>query len=65
MKRKEAIHKIKYLLDNLNSICSTQLQSEAILNELEKVGMLPPKVQKIKKYNNIMEYIELVNEWEE
>lgn len=64
MKKKEALYKIKNILDNLKDVCSHKLQSEAILNELERSGMLPPTVKKLKNYDNKIELVEDVNEWE-
>lgn len=68
LKKTEAIYKVKSILDNLNGICTTNLQAEAIINELERVGMKPPQVQKLKKYKDdfrMLELIENVNEWED
>lgn len=67
MERKDVVLKIKNILDNLEGVCSTKLQGEAILNELERVGMLPPSTKKLKKYETdgrLMEIVEIVNEWE-
>lgn len=66
MKRSEALYKIRTILDNLENICTNHLRSQAILNELERSGMLPPKAVKLKKYKEtMMELIENVNEWED
>ena len=72
MKKKEAIYKIKNILDNLDGVCTSKLKAEAVLNELERAGVLPPAVQKLKKYETshegeigLFEVVETVNEWEE
>lgn len=68
MTKPEAIYKIKNILNNLENVCTNKLKAEAILNELERSGMQPPAVQKLKKYEDggrLMESVETVNEWED
>jgi hypothetical protein len=66
MTKKEAIFKIKNVLDNLDNVCTNKLKAEAVLNELTKIGMVPPKITKLKKdTENFLEYFDHVNEWED
>jgi hypothetical protein len=68
MRRKEALYKIKSILDNLTGNCGNNLKAEVILSELERCGMIPPKIQKFKSYivrSHNLELLENVNEWEE
>ena len=72
MTKKEAVYKIKSILDNLSGVCTNKLKAEAVLNELERVGFQPPAVKKLKKYTvtasgeqGLFETVETLNEWED
>lgn len=65
MKKNEALNKITDVLDNLSGVCTNRLKAESVLFELQKLGMLPPLVTKLKKYSVNHEEVVDVNEWEE
>lgn len=45
MKRAEVLDKIKAILNNLQEGCSNNLKAQAILLEIESLGMMPPRVE--------------------
>jgi len=67
MKKEEALKRIETVITQLEGICTNKLIAQMIMTELEFLGMLPPKISKVKKYTtngNMFESIEYTNEWE-
>lgn len=53
MKRESLVKALKTFLDNIDKITVTNtLKAELILSEIERLGMVPPKVISLKTYKS-------------